>query len=108
MIRGNVDGTANLVNACLEKQIEKLCYVSSTAALGSAPAGTLITEDLIWSASTYRSAYSISKYLSEMEVWRGMAEGLDAVIVNPHAPAVDDVQAEYTSIDAANNHHTVR
>jgi nucleoside-diphosphate-sugar epimerase len=83
MIRNNVDGSANLVNACLEKKIKKLCFVSSTAALGTAPPGEQITEDMIWSHSKDRSKYSISKLLSEMEVWRGMAEGLNAVIVNP-------------------------
>jgi nucleoside-diphosphate-sugar epimerase len=83
MIHTNVEGTANLVNACLESQVEKLCYVSSTAALGDAPAKEEITEDMIWSNSKNRSAYSISKYRAEMEVWRGMAEGLPAVIVNP-------------------------
>jgi nucleoside-diphosphate-sugar epimerase len=29
------------------------------------------------------NAYARSKYLGELEVWRGMAEGLPAVIVNP-------------------------
>jgi dihydroflavonol-4-reductase len=83
MIRCNVEGTANLVNACLEGNVKKLCYVSSTAALGNAPSGRQITEDMIWSFSKNRSAYSVSKYQSEMEIWRGMAEGLQAVIVNP-------------------------
>ncbi len=83
MIACNVEGTANLVNACLERKIKKLCYVSSTAALGNAPSGRQITEDMIWSHSKNRSAYSVSKYQSEMEIWRGMAEGLKAVIVNP-------------------------
>ena len=83
MLHINVEGTANLVNACLECQVKKLCYVSSTAALGDAPAGEKITEDMIWSNSKNRSAYSISKYHAEMEIWRGMAEGLEAVIVNP-------------------------
>jgi len=83
MIRNNLEGCANLVNVCLERKIEKLCYVSSTAALGSAPEKMMITEDLIWSASKHRSAYSVSKFRSEMEVWRGIAEGLNAVIVNP-------------------------
>jgi len=83
MIQINVGGTANLVNACLESKVEKLCYVSSTAALGKAPSGELITEDMIWSYSKNLSSYSVSKYQSEMEVWRGMAEGLQGVIVNP-------------------------
>ena len=79
----NVEGTANVVNACLESKVKKLCYVSSTAALGNAAAGELITENMTWTHSKARSAYSVSKYLSEMEVWRGMAEGLPVVIVNP-------------------------
>ena len=83
MILNNVNGTANLVNACLEKKIKKLCFVSSTAALGNAPPGEQITEDMIWAHSKHRSIYSISKYQSEMEIWRGMAEGLNAVIINP-------------------------
>ena len=83
MIRNNVQGTANLVNVCLENKIHKFCHVSSTAALGSAPDGHLVTENMIWSASGYRSAYSISKFKSELEVWRGISEGLNAVILNP-------------------------
>ncbi len=83
LLHNNVGGTANVVNACLEKNINKLCYVSSTAALGSAPAGAEVTEDLQWTTSKSRSMYSISKFQSEMEVWRGIAEGLKAVIVNP-------------------------
>jgi dihydroflavonol-4-reductase len=83
MFRINVEGTANLVNACLESKVKKLCYVSSTAALGNAPVGEKVTEELSWSYSKNRSAYSISKYHAELEIWRGMAEGLQAVIVNP-------------------------
>ncbi len=83
MIRSNVEGTANLVNGCLEKKVKKLCYVSSTAALGNAPPGMQVTEDMSWSHSKNRSAYSVSKYRSEMEIWRGIAEGLQAVIINP-------------------------
>jgi len=78
----NVEGTANVVNLCLEKKIEKLMHVSSVAALGKAREGELITEDDHW-ISERQYGYSISKYAGEMEVWRGMAEGLKAVIVNP-------------------------
>ena len=83
MIRNNQEGCANVVNVCLEKKIDKLCYVSSTSALGSAPENMMVTEDHIWSASKHRSAYSVSKFRSELEIWRGIAEGLNAVIVNP-------------------------
>ena len=66
----NIEGTTNIVNLCLEKKISKLCYVSSVAAIGNRTAPNKIT-------------YSSTKFNAEMEVWRGMAEGLEAVIVNP-------------------------
>ena len=79
----NVDGTANVVNACLEKNILKLCHVSSVAALGKALPREEVTEETFWKSSPENSVYSISKYSSEHEVWRGVQEGLNAVIVNP-------------------------
>lgn len=83
MFQVNVQGTANLVNICLEKKIQKLCYVSSVAALGFSVKGELITEEHYWENSNQVSSYSKSKYFAEMEVWRGIEEGLTAVIVNP-------------------------
>lgn len=83
MINSNVNGTANLVNACLDNKIEKLIHVSSIAALGRADKGEMVTEKTPWKDSDKDSPYSISKYQSELEVWRGIAEGLDAVIINP-------------------------
>ena len=83
MMRVNIDGTANVVNASLSKGIKKLCHVSSIAALGRAEQGKTITEDITWKSSTQNSNYAISKYGGEREVWRGTAEGLNAVIVNP-------------------------
>jgi len=83
IIQDNVNGTANLVNACLEQRIKKYCHVSSIAAIGKSEISGPITEEGLWQNSKNKSAYSISKHLSEMEVWRGTAEGLNAVIVNP-------------------------
>jgi dihydroflavonol-4-reductase len=77
----NVVATANLVNACLRNSVKKLVHVSSIAALGRSDA--LISEDTKWSAQNNNSVYGESKYWGEMEVWRGAAEGLDVVIVNP-------------------------
>ena len=80
----NIEGTANLVNVCLEKPIRKLVHVSSVGALGRNNAeGLLINENSHWQTSKENSDYSISKYGAEREVWRGIAEGLNAVIVNP-------------------------
>ncbi len=79
----NVKGTANVVNACIENGVDKLCHVSSIAALGESESPVLADERLIWKQSDTASAYSRSKFLGEMEVWRGIHEGLNAVIVNP-------------------------
>lgn len=83
MMKINVEGTANVVNLCLEKGVEKLLHVSSIAALGRKPNDPHIDEQTPWKQSRWNSPYGVSKYLAEMEVWRGIAEGLNAVIVNP-------------------------
>jgi nucleoside-diphosphate-sugar epimerase len=82
MIRTNVEGTANIVNLCL-KNNTRLVHVSSIAAIGEAKPGHLTTENNHLEETPHEDGYAISKYESEMEVWRGIAEGLDAVIVNP-------------------------
>lgn len=79
----NIEGTANVANLCLSHGIEKLCYVSSTAALGRTGEGKEITEETDWVDSRQNTNYAISKYLAEMEVWRAYEEGLNVVIVNP-------------------------
>ena len=82
--RINVEGTRNLVNTCLDQKIQKLCFVSSVAALGTPEEkGEMVCETTPWSPEDKRSDYSMSKFNSELEVWRGIEEGLDAVIVNP-------------------------
>lgn len=82
MINVNVNGTANVVNACLQTG-GRLVHVSSVAAIGDARAGELITEHHHLESGATTDGYAISKLESEMEVWRGIAEGLNAVIVNP-------------------------
>ncbi|MBL0341550.1 MAG: NAD-dependent epimerase/dehydratase family protein [Bacteroidetes bacterium] len=79
----NVEGTANVVNLALLHGIKKLCHVSSVAALGRTGEEASLDETANWVTSKYNSAYAISKYGAEREVWRGVAEGLDAVIINP-------------------------
>ncbi len=83
MYKINVSGTANVVNIALEQGISKMCYVSSIAALGRASKGKPVTENTHFSSSVNPSAYSVSKFESEREVWRGIHEGLNTVIVNP-------------------------
>ena len=79
----NIEGTANVVNACLNEGVDKLLFVSSVAALGRIREDKLINETMNWSEETSNSEYGKSKYFSEIEVWRGIGEGLNAVIVNP-------------------------
>jgi nucleoside-diphosphate-sugar epimerase len=83
MMRINVQGTANVVNACLAGNVKKLVHVSSVSALGRKRDGMTVTEESQWSEENNLSNYGKSKYLAEVEVWRGMSEGLNAVIVNP-------------------------
>jgi nucleoside-diphosphate-sugar epimerase len=78
----NQVGTANVVNIALEKHIRKLLYVSSIGTLGRVQNTDIVSETTYWS-NKKTSVYSKSKYEAEQEVWRGMAEGLTAVIVNP-------------------------
>lgn len=80
----NIEGTANIVNLCVANKIQKLCYVSSIAAIGhELNPDKLITEECSWNPEDDHSVYAITKYGAEMEVWRGTQEGVDAVIVNP-------------------------
>ena len=79
----NIEGTANVVNAALERNIRRFLYVSSVAALGRTASSEEVTEEKSWEKSPYNTNYAISKFHGEMEVWRGMGEGLPAVIVNP-------------------------
>ena len=79
----NLEGTANIVNACLEAGVKKMVHVSSVAALGRIRKDTTVDEHMQWSEETSNSIYGKSKYLGELEVWRGIGEGLNAVIVNP-------------------------
>jgi len=83
MIKVNAEGTANVVNMALAKNVEKLLYVSSSSALRKPGTERLIDESEEPEKAGLDSFYGISKFLGEREVWRGIAEGLNAVIVNP-------------------------
>lgn len=82
MFKVNVEGTANVVNLAIDFNIEKLLHVSSVAAIGGL-GNSVINEGGKWDPKDDYSNYSESKYLAELEVWRGVEEGLIAVMVNP-------------------------
>ncbi len=83
LMKINVEGTANVVNAALVSGISKLVHVSSVAALGRKRNNQVVDENVRWDDAANPSVYGKSKYLGELEVWRAVAEGLNAVIVNP-------------------------
>lgn len=83
MYHTNVEGTHNLVNVALKYPIAKFCHISSIAALGKPKNTDVIHENVLWEDSDLNTHYSKTKYLAEVEVWRGQAEGLKTVIVNP-------------------------
>lgn len=94
MLAVNAEGTANVVNLCIGNNIEKLIHVSSIAAIGAAKGGKLITENDFWEGFETRDGYAVSKYRGEMEVWRGINESLNAVIVNPSVIIGEDAGKE--------------
>jgi nucleoside-diphosphate-sugar epimerase len=83
MRKVNIHGTAIIVNLCIDVKIDKLCFVSSIAAVGESLKGNIITEEDEWNKESDNSGYSITKFGAEMEVWRASQEGVDVVIVNP-------------------------
>ncbi len=83
MMAVNVEGTRQVVDTCLARGIRKLVYISSVSALGRHSDLEVINEEVFGGEGSFESAYSLSKFLAEMEVWRGIGEGLDAAMVNP-------------------------
>lgn len=79
----NVQATASLVNFALAHSVQKFIYISSISSLGRAESGQTIDETASWKDSQHNSSYAISKYGGELEVWRGIEEGLPACILNP-------------------------
>ncbi len=77
----NVKGTQNVVNACLQVGVQNMIHISSVAALGR-KTGEVLNEKSRWTGSG-PSDYAESKYLAELEVFRGAEEGLTVSIINP-------------------------
>lgn len=78
----NCEGTANIVNFCIAKNIKKLCYVSSIATIGKNLNSIEVDEESEWN-SRDANVYALTKYDAEIEVWRGSQEGLSMAILNP-------------------------
>lgn len=83
MFKLNVEGTANVVNAALTAGVKKLVHISSVAALERMQEDGLVDESTHWTPGKGSSKYGQTKYLSELEIFRGIEEGLPAAMVNP-------------------------
>lgn len=83
MYHVNVEGTANIVNAAVENKIKRFLHISSVAALGRTTRTETVTEQKKWEENKSNTHYAISKHHAELHVWRGFAEGLEGVVINP-------------------------
>ena len=83
MMQANIEGTANVVNTAIDRNISRFIHISSVAALGRSATGETVNEERKWQDTKVNTNYAVSKYKAEMEVWRGMGEGLQAAIINP-------------------------
>jgi nucleoside-diphosphate-sugar epimerase len=83
MYQVNVEGTANVINMALEKNVRRFIHISSVAALGRTLDGGHVNEEKKWEESKANTHYAISKFKAELQVWRGLNEGLEGVILNP-------------------------
>jgi nucleoside-diphosphate-sugar epimerase len=83
MYQVNVEGTANVVNVALDCGVSRFIHISSVAALGRTAEASTVNEDKEWKESKSNTHYSMSKHEAEMHVWRGFAEGLEGVVLNP-------------------------
>lgn len=76
-------GTANVVNISLAQGVKKLCYISSVDTLNDATSEGIVVENTPLDKTKDDLPYAYTKYLAEIEAWRGSQEGLGVVIVNP-------------------------
>ena len=83
MYKVNVEGTENVVNLALENKIRRIIHISSVAALGRTGKTATVDEEKSWEENSNNTHYAISKHHAEMHVWRGFAEGLTGLILNP-------------------------
>ena len=83
ILKINIEGTANVVNAANASSIKKLIHISSTAALGVPTETQLLGESYLPDPTQFITDYALSKWYGELEVWRAISEGLNAIIVSP-------------------------
>jgi nucleoside-diphosphate-sugar epimerase len=83
LVRTNIEGTSNMVNAALDAGIQQFIFISSVAAITGNRGDSVLNENSTTDPNMLTSNYGKSKYLAEVEVWRGNEEGLPVTVFNP-------------------------
>ncbi|MDE2731639.1 MAG: SDR family oxidoreductase [Bacteroidota bacterium] len=100
--RVTATGARNVVDAAIRAGIGRLIHTSSIAALGRsdnlAQPGDESTQ---WEPDGLNTPYAVAKHEAELEIFRGLAEGLDAVMVNPSVVFGPGRKSENTSLICA-------
>lgn len=77
----NVQGTANVCKAAIEKGVQRLIVTSSSSAFGYH--GSRLSEQTVSNALTCGMSYNQTKFLAEQEIRKAVDLGLFAVMLNP-------------------------
>ncbi len=81
--RNNLDGTRNVIEACIRCKVKRLVYTSTISAIKVPPDGTVIDESMPFDTDSRRGEYDRSKAIASLEVIRAASNGLDSVVVCP-------------------------
>ncbi len=83
MYKVNIEGTTNMVNIALEKKSKAVCTFKFSSGNRACCRQRSCKRGKKMGRNKTTTQYAFSKHHSELEVWRGIAEGLNAVILNP-------------------------
>ena len=86
IVRSNLDGTRNIMEAARRAGLERIVYTSSVATLALRQDGVPVDETAPNTPERTIGAYKRSKVMAERMVERMAAEGLPVTIVNPSTP----------------------
>lgn len=82
----NVNGTTNVINACIEKKVKRLVYMSSVDTYIPAPEGEVMTETWDYDPDKLEGAYAKTKAEATANVIAANGkDGLETVVCQPSA-----------------------
>lgn len=83
VLRVNVDGTKNVVDACRRNGAKRMVYISSVHAIPEKPRGEIMPEITDFSPESVVGCYAKTKAMATKLVLEAAEDGLDAVVVHP-------------------------